>query len=122
MNIPIEAQDWARSQGLPLLDDANGMSPSTNSLTLTSPVDNTTYRLTPDLDLSAQQILFATLTVPGLTQVTFFVDGIALTSLSTPPYQTWWMLSLGEHRFWAEGVKANGELMKSNVVKIVVVK
>lgn len=122
LNIPIEAQDWARSQGLPLLDDANGMSPSTNSLTLTSPVDNTTYRLTPDLDLSAQQISFATLTVPGLTQVTFFVDGIALTSLSTPPYQTWWMLSLGEHRFWAEGVKANGELMKSNVVKIVVVK
>jgi hypothetical protein len=49
LNIPIEAQDWARSQGLPLLDDANGASFSTNLLILTSPVDNTTYRLTPDL-------------------------------------------------------------------------
>ncbi len=121
LSIPIEAQDWARSQGLPLLDDANGTSPSTNSLTLTSPFDNTTYRITPDLDLSAQQISFATLTDPNLVQVTFFVDGVALTTLSTPPYQTWWTLSLGEHRFWAEGVKVNSETIKSNVVTIVVV-
>ena len=121
LNIPIEAQDWARSQGLPLLEDANGLSSLSNTLTLTSPVDNTTYRITPNLDLSAQQLSFATLTVPGLTQVTFFVDGIAVTTLSTPPFQTWWTLSLGEHHFWAEGVKENGEVIQSNVVTIVVV-
>jgi len=122
LNIPIEAQDWARSQGLPLLDDANGTTPSTNSLALISPVDKTTYRLTPDLDLSTQQISFAILTDPSFAQVTFFVDGVALTTLSAPPYQTWWMLSLGEHRFWAEGLNANGETIKSNVVTISVVR
>ena len=121
LNIPVEAQDWARSQGLPLLDDANATSGATSGLTLTSPTDNTTYRITPDLDLSAQQLEISTLTVPDLAQVTFFVDGSALTTLSAPPYQTWWTLSLGEHQFWAEGVTASGEVVKSNVVTVTVV-
>ncbi|MCJ7435130.1 MAG: Ig-like domain-containing protein, partial [Anaerolineales bacterium] len=117
LDIPIEAQDWARSQGLPLLDDAN----KTSGLTLTSPTDNTTYRITLDLDLSAQQLALSALTVSDLAQVTFYVDGSALTTLSAPPYQTWWTLSLGEHRFWAEGITMNGKAVKSNVVTITVV-
>jgi penicillin-binding protein 1C len=118
LDIPIEAQDWARSQGLPLLDNANTIS----GLTLTSPTDNTTYRITPDLDLSAQQLALSALTESDLAQVTFFADGSALTTLSAPPYETWWTLSLGEHRFWAEGVTTSGEAVKSNVVTITVVK
>jgi len=89
-------------------------------LTLTSPTDNTTYRITPDLDLSAQQLEFSTLTDSSLTQVTFFVDGVALTTLSAPPYQTWWTLSLGEYHFWVEGVTTSGEMVKSNVVTVTV--
>ena len=122
LDIPIEAQDWARSQGLPLLDDANATPGATSGLTLISPTDNTTYRITPDLDLSAQQLALSALTEADLAQVTFFVDGSALGTLSAPPYQTWWMLSIGEHRFWAEGVTANGQTVKSNVVMITVVK
>ena len=123
LNLPIEAQDWARSQGLPLADDANATPGGTSDLTLTSPTDNTTYRITPDLDLSAQQLALSTLTVPDLAQVTFFVDGSALTTLSAPPTscQTWWTLSLGTHQFWAEGVTMNGETVKSNVVTVTVV-
>jgi 1A family penicillin-binding protein len=119
--LPIEAQAWARSQGLPLLDEANGNPLGADSLTLTSPIDNTTYRITPNLDLSAQQLSFSAPTVPGLAQMTFFVDGIPLATLSSPPYQVWWTLSLGEHRFWVEGVMTNGETVKSNVATVVVV-
>jgi len=121
LNLPVAAQDWARSQGLPLLDDANATPITTSGLTLTSPTDNTTYRITPSLDLSAQQLAFSTLTVPDLAQVTFFVDGVALTTISAPPYETWWTLSLGTHQFWAEGVTTNGETVKSNVVTVTVV-
>ena len=116
-----DRHDWAREQGLSLLDDANAAPRTTSGLTLTSPTDNTTYRITPDLSLSAQQLTFSTLTEPGLAQVTFFVDGVALTKLSAPPYQTWWTLSLGEHQFWVEGLTINGETVKSNVVTIYVV-
>jgi len=121
LKLPAKAQDWARSQGLPLLDEANGSSDSTSGLTLTSPTDNTTYRITPDLDLSAQQLALSTLTRTDLKQITFFVDGSALTTLSAPPYQTWWTLSLGVHHFWAEGVTTSGETVKSNVVTVTVV-
>jgi membrane peptidoglycan carboxypeptidase len=119
LNLPIEARDWAKSQGLPLLDDVN----AAGGLTLTSPTDNATYKITPDLDLSAQQLALSTLTGTNLTQVTFFVDGVALETFSAPPTscQTWWTLSLGTHQFWAEGVTSSGETVKSNVVTITVV-
>jgi len=57
-----------------------------------------------------------------ITQVAFYADGAALQTLSAPPYQTWWMLSEGEHRFWAEGTRVNGEIEKSSVITIVVTK
>jgi len=117
LDIPLEARDWAKSQGLPVLDDSN----NTVALTLTSPADNTTYKITPELDLSAQRLALSTLTGIGFAQVTFFVDGSALGTLFAPPYQTWWILSLGEHQFWAEGVTASGEIVKSNVATIKVV-
>jgi membrane carboxypeptidase/penicillin-binding protein PbpC len=121
LNLPAEVQAWARSQGLLLMDDANTLPSGTSELTLTSPVDNTTYRITPDLDLSAQQLAVSTLTVPGLSKVTFFVDGSALTTVSASPYQAWWTLSPGTHQFWAEGVTVGGERIKSNVVTVTVV-
>jgi penicillin-binding protein 1C len=117
LDLPIEARDWARSQGLPLLDD----SAESGRLTLTSPTDNATYQITPDLDLSAQQLALSTLTASDFTHVTFFVDGSALEKVSSPPYQAWWTLSVGVHRFWAEGVTVNGETVKSNVVMVTVV-
>jgi len=123
LKLPVEVQDWARSQGLPLLDEPNGTPRETSGLNLTSPTDHTTYRITPNLDLSAQQLALSTLTESDLTRVTFFVDGSVLTTLSAPPTscQAWWTLSLGEHRFWAEGVTVNGETIKSNIVTITVV-
>lgn len=121
LDIPIAAQAWARSQGLPLLDDDNAAPSVASGITLTSPTDNTTYRITPDLDLNVQQLAFSTLTAPDLTQVTFFVDSSVLTTLSAPPYMIWWKLSLGEHRFWTEGVTTNGDVVKSNIVTVNVV-
>jgi penicillin-binding protein 1C len=117
LDIPIEAQNWARAEGLPLMNDVN----TTSGLTLTSPTDKTTYRITSNLDLSAQQLEVSALTDPNITQVTFYVDGVALTTVNTSPYQTWWTLSVGAHRFWAEGVRTSGEVIKSNVVTITVV-
>lgn len=116
LDLPVEAQDWARSQGLRLMDVAN----STIGLTLTSPVNNTTYRITSDLDLSAQQVAVSALTDTDLTQLTFFVDGLEIVSFSSPPFQTWWTLSVGVHRFWAEGLAVNGELLRSSEVTITV--
>jgi len=118
LDLPLQAQAWAKSQGFALLGDKT----DSPALILTSPTDNTTYRLSPNFDLSAQQLNISALADSNFKQVTFFVDGVAIATISAPPFQTWWMLAVGEHRFWAEGIKMNGEKMKSNEVRVTVVK
>jgi membrane carboxypeptidase/penicillin-binding protein PbpC len=122
LNLPVEAQSWAWAQGLPLLADfqQNGNIAQADSLALISPTPNTTYRITLDLNLSAQQLSVEAVAGPGFSKVTIYVDGKILSAFSGPPYQAWWTLSEGNHRFWAEGAKANGETIQSEVVTITV--
>jgi len=141
LNLPVEAQAWAHKQGLPLLSDysldsasslhsqgvlANqehtltGTGAPDSKLVLLSPHPNTTYRIDPNLELSSQQIQIEVAAGQGISQIEIWVDGDLLTTLPSPPYQVWWTLSAGEHRFWAEGVNASGETVKSGVVVITV--
>ena len=55
-------------------------------------------------------------------KLTLYADGAALQAFSGPPYQVWWALSAGTHQFWAVGVTSSGEMAKSDVVAITVVK
>jgi membrane peptidoglycan carboxypeptidase len=124
LDLPVEALPWARQQGLPLLADfksgADISSGQANSLALISPTSNTTYRIASDFTQAAQQLSVEAVAGPGISQVRIYVDGRVLSAFSGPPYQTWWALTAGEHRFWAEGVTTGGEGTKSNVVAIVV--
>jgi penicillin-binding protein 1C len=122
LNLPVEAQPWARTQGLPLLVDyqQNNDSNQANSLALISPAPNTTYHITPNLDLSAQQLSIEAVASQSFSKVTIYVDGKILAAFSNPPYQTWWTLSAGEHQFWVEGINANSETAKSDAVTITV--
>lgn len=125
LNLPVEAQEWARKQGLPLLSDylqtPENASRQENQLVLLSPRPNTAYRIDPNFDPASQQIQIEVAAGQGISQVTIWVDGNLLATFSSPPYQAWWTLSAGEHRFWAEGVDANGQRVKSEIVTITVV-
>ncbi len=121
LDLPITAQPWARSQNLPLLADIPSSSayPLSNPLVaLISPRPNTTYRLDPAFDPSAQKILIEAIASAGVTEITIWVDGAPLATLNSSPYQAWWQLSAGEHRFWATGVTVNGEMVTSEIVTI----
>ncbi|MEW6402393.1 MAG: penicillin-binding protein 1C [Chloroflexota bacterium] len=121
LDLPTETQPWAREQGLPLLADfSNGPSSQTAEIVLSSPRPNTVYQMTSATEPSSQQLLIEALIGPGVTQVTFWVDGSLLGNADQSPYQTWWQLQPGEHRFWAEGVSSGGERLKSAEVIITV--
>lgn len=125
LNLPTEAQAWAHEQGLPLLTDYSLDSDSLsanneNPLILLSPHPNTVYRFDPNFDPAAQQLKIEVAVGQGITQVEIWVDGTLFTTLSSPPYQAWWTLTTGEHRFWAEGVDVSGERVKSEMVTITV--
>jgi hypothetical protein len=90
-------------------------------ISVLSPHPKTTYRLDPNFDQAAQQLLVEAAAGQGITNVTLWVDGNLLATLETAPYQAWWPLTAGEHRFQAQGVSANGETVMSEVVTISVV-
>jgi hypothetical protein len=124
LDLPVEAQTWARAQGLPLLTDfaqtQSNISGQPDQLILLSPHPNTTYRIDPNFDPASQQLQIEVAAGGEISQVTIWVDGNLLATLSSPPYQAWWSLSAGEHQFWAQGVNTSGEIVKSDVVTITV--
>lgn len=123
LDLPLAAHPWARAQHLPLLADIplSSASPLSKTLiALISPRPNSTYRIDPAFDLSAQKLLIEAVVGAGITQVTLWADGVPLATLTEPPYQAWWQLAAGEHRFWATGVTVNGETVISEKIVIIV--
>ncbi len=120
-DLPIEAHAWARAHGLPLFADLPQPPAATQSaLALIAPRPNTTYHLSNSFDPAAQQLLVEAVAGQGITQVTLWVDGRQLAAFEAAPYQAWWPLTAGEHRFWAQAYNTEGELITSEVVSITV--
>ncbi len=130
LDLPVQAQRWAHSQGLRLLSDyrtygyfpfsANTAQPA--GLNMLSPLPGAVYSLSSQLSSSVQQLPVQTLAGPELTGVSLWADGGQLASFSAGPYVTWWPLSAGAHRFWAQGVNAAGQVVRSETVEITVAK
>jgi 1A family penicillin-binding protein len=137
---PAEAQDWVRSQNIsqppdtysPLCPNAQTVDAGPTSysllhtpyfLLLTSPDQGSRYRLSPEIPPSAQQILVAARPVDGiaLREMTLMVDEQPLATLTHPPYQALWPMTVGTHVFTAVGVDANGDEIEGNYVIIEVV-
>ena len=125
LDLPLEVQAWAREQGLSLLADYDPATTHASAplmeLVLLSPAPNTTYRIDPHFDPSAQQLEIKATVGQGISQVMIWVDGNPFADLASAPYQAWWSLSAGEHQFWAQGINANGETVKSEVIIITVI-
>ena len=128
--LPAELQDWAREERIPQIPNIQYpiSRPRTTSveqhamLVLTSPDPSAHYRLRAGLPREAQRIEIAARPGDGvaLTQVTLLADGEPLATLTEPPYQTWWMLTPGEHEFRAMGVDVEGRELASEPVRVTV--
>jgi hypothetical protein len=148
LDLPPQAGPWAHGHGLLLLSDllpANSLgtpspaasggqgtppksgdtptSPTAqpqNELSLVSPGDRTTFQISPGLPLANQQIRLLAVGAGDLRQVTLYVDGKAVASLDSPPYQAWWVLSAGPHEAWASGLRLDGSRVESQHIKFTV--
>ena len=124
LDLPAEVLPWARKQGLIVLADLIHEGEEIGQekdILLLSPRQNTTYRLDPDFDLATQQLMVEAIVGQGFTEISLWVDDALLETFSTPPYQTWWQLEIGQHKFWAQGVGADGEVMRSEEIFVNVV-
>jgi len=134
LDLPAQAQPWARQQGLLLYTDLIG---DTNSelaqgevnpldadqptlLRMVSPAAYSTFRLSESMQAEAQRIRLEAVSSVELRSVTFWVDGELVARLDEPPYQTWWTLTAGQHQVWAEAERENGEIVSTEPVVITV--
>lgn len=132
LDLPPQAQAWARRQGLLLLSDLQtpiaqpGASSQTESsgqtiLQIISPADHSVYRLASNLEPAAQRIHIAAASRATFTQVSIWMDGQEVATFDgLPPYETWVELTPGEHQAWAEGILADGQRITSQQISFTV--
>ncbi len=127
LDLPPQAHDWARRQGLPLLPDevaaartARPGERQTDGLAVVAPDAFTIYRIDPGLPLSAQKIRLLAVGPPGVRDVTLSIDGQPLATLAGSPFETTWVLEVGEHTASAQGYAADGSLLESEAIPFTV--
>jgi membrane carboxypeptidase/penicillin-binding protein len=141
--LPPEAHDWAQEQGIAQPPPASSAESSVSApdsqvaqaatssrdpstkilrLTLSSPDNGSTFLLDGDLPRDAQRIVVSAYPSQdgNFRKVTLWADGVLLSVFVAPPYKTLWQLEPGVHSFWAEGIYANEQPIKSEEVRITV--
>ncbi len=125
LDLPPSAQDWARSNGLTLLSDlgratgAAGGSQTAGAplLLLRSPTPGVTYRLSTQLPAANQLLPLELISNLPLDQVTFYLNGAALATLTEPPYIVRWPLAIGRYELMVEAITGGGERLATEVVR-----
>lgn len=132
LDLPPQAQAWARRQGLLLLNDLQARvaqpgaaSQAENSnqaiIQMISPADHSVYRLASNLDPASQRIHLTAASQATFSQVSIWLDGQEVASFDgLPPYESWVELTPGEHQVWAEGTLADGHSVESQRVSFTV--
>ncbi|HEX7432252.1 MAG TPA: transglycosylase domain-containing protein [Anaerolineaceae bacterium] len=130
--LPPSAQSWAHTHNVLLMSDLESQaqsSPATGQpesnlssvpLVLTAPAPESIFKMAQGFDPAAQRLHLAAVGESGLSTVTFYVDGVLIAMVPTPPYETWWPLSEGVHEVWASTTRSNGEKVTSQTVKFTV--
>lgn len=119
LDLPPQAQDWARAEGLPLLPDVFAARPDRSpieDLLVISPEPQTIYQLDPALPTAAQRIRVVAVGPPGLRNVTLTVNGEPLATLASPPFEAYWPLAAGEYVVSAQGTLPDGSPIESDPV------
>ncbi|HLY28490.1 MAG TPA: penicillin-binding protein 1C [Aggregatilineales bacterium] len=123
--LPQEARDWGLRHGIePPPVAAHAVAPtsadSSQGLHLLMPDPYTVYQLTPVVPFDSQQIRFSAAVPPGTVQVTYYLDGQAVSSAGGEPWWVWWNLIPGQHTLKAVATLDSGQTQTSDPVPFTV--
>ncbi len=120
---PAELRDWARTNDVPFAvrDQVAAIKNQPNNdrtPRMISPAPNTHILIDPHVPLNVQQIEVTAQVndEAAVAQIDFVVDGKNWASAHAAPYQAWWTLSAGEHRFVAIAIDRLGQQWQSEPV------
>jgi len=115
LDLPPQAQQWAREQGFLLIEDVvrdplAGESAQANmqGWMITSPASGSIYHLAEGIPLESQQIQIQITGAAGIQRVNYYRDGSLLATVHAAPYTVWWQLVKGNHILKAEVLLVEG--------------
>lgn len=114
--LPPQAQEWARSRGLPQPPTGATITANNQPLQITSPDDATVYNISPRLPISSQQITFSVVSNQNLKEVSFILNGKVVTTLDQGPYLYFWTLAPGHYTLEARAITLTGQALTGNPV------
>ena len=122
LDLPVEARGWARGEGIILFSDLQPpiAGNTEHPLFLASPGPNTVYYLSSDVPQETQRIHIEAISQVDAAEITLWVDGEIIATLSAAPYETWWPAQTGEHQAWAEALTLEGEKISSERIHFTV--
>lgn len=125
LDLPPEAHNWARTQGLPLLADIQMNTDQAEDdgsalIRVISPRQDSTYQISSDFAAESQQVMIEVAAGNGISEISIWIDDQQLASFSSPPYRAWWSLEAGEHTIWARGIDSLGNFVDSEEIVITV--
>jgi hypothetical protein len=82
-------------------------------LHILSPDPQSVYQISPSLPLDSQKLHIIINGPSGLQQVTVYMDGLSLFTLTASPFEMWWMLQPGQHTLFAIGLLDDGSIIRS---------
>ena len=109
LDLPPQAYAWAKENGIPLLVDylskepKHLTGPDNSIIKIITPGDQSIFLLSKTLSNNIQKIHIQIGVDYPFEEVLLWLDGKLITSLSSPSYETWWEIQLGDHTLWAEG-------------------
>lgn len=123
LDLPPEAAAWAHTQGLTLFADLQSPAQQTpasgveDAPAILSPRPNAVFRILPGYTNTQRLAIQAAAPLHAIENLTIFVDGIALATLTEPPYEAWWNLQAGRHVTWAETRDHSGSIYTSECIE-----
>jgi membrane carboxypeptidase/penicillin-binding protein PbpC len=125
--LPQEARDWGIHNGIkppPInaVEIAASSAPDNAAgLRLLSPAPYTTYQQSPTTPLDSQRVRFSVGVPPGTRSVTYLLNGQAVATVDSAPFDTWWSLQLGDYELTAQSTLNDGSQQISRPVRFNVV-
>jgi penicillin-binding protein 1C len=118
LRVPELARDWARAQGWTLADEAGATLPAVR---LSKPFGGAQYRLSGELPADAQRMSLE-MTASGLAvkSAQYDIDGELVPAMDAAPYLGLWTLRAGPRTVIGRVWLADGRMLETQPVRIVV--
>ncbi len=116
--LPQEARDWGLRNGIPLppTDAPVRVTDRTTGLRLLAPDPYTIFQISPILPADTQRLRLTAGAPPGTESITYLLDGTALGTVDSSPWELWWTLQYGDHELVAQAQMADGTTQTSAAV------